>query len=83
VTIRTGSTRLSSETILANLISIIPYLVVETSLGGWDNIQGLSVKSDTSVALPFWYRHWAGDKNGNYSQNKNLEEGRGSERGEK
>lgn len=46
--------RHSIDELCDNLMAAIPHLAVHMPMGGWDNIQGLSIKLSTSASLPIW-----------------------------
>lgn len=45
---------LSPAQLLANLVAVIPQLAVRLPLGGWGNVQALSLKTARSTSLPIW-----------------------------
>ncbi|KAI0075089.1 ribosomal protein L1 [Panus rudis PR-1116 ss-1] len=51
--VKIGTTSQSPAHILANLKTALPH-IVKVIKGGWDNIQSLHIKTNSSVSLPVW-----------------------------
>ncbi|KAI0739474.1 ribosomal protein L1p/L10e family-domain-containing protein [Daedaleopsis nitida] len=65
VSVKIGTVSQNSEQVLTNLQTALPHIVKHIK-GGWDNVQSLLVKSNSSTALPIWQCDLGADAGGRW-----------------
>ncbi|KAI0049417.1 ribosomal protein L1 [Auriscalpium vulgare] len=65
--IKIGTVSQTAVQILANLQTALP-AIVKAIKGEWDNIQNLSIKTNSSVALPIWSCDLGADEGGRWDR---------------
>ena len=63
--IKIGTLSQSAPQVLSNLTTALP-AVVKRIKGEWENVQSLSIKTNSSASLPIWSCELGGEKGGRW-----------------